>query len=413
MPPQRYGNPTCERLTNTSSVRRQSRSRSGASVDGPALASPVVDPSRRGEGEVAPQPARGAKHSINIALRRFIRVLYEKTDRFAKAGFLNRVPPGMRAQNSHEPTPPANCARPAGLLSASTKRRRRYRDNVFNSTPPDPVHTRQGLIQVLAGWHPSMKVLRSVVCALVMMAADSGVSADEVEIVVLKHRTLDQVLPMLKPLVDSGGAVSGMESQIIIRTNARNLIQLKKVLASVDVPQRRLTISVRQTRDFVAAREGLDVGVATGSAHARVYSSRSAADEVVTQQVQTIDGKSAFIAIGQSVPFQTQSVVPTPAGYGVAESTMIRTVSTGFSVMPRVLGDRVTLDIHPRRATLGGSTPASVESQHVASTVTGRLGEWMRLGGTATGADRGRVLSSASASRDEQRTVWVKVDEVP
>ncbi len=258
-----------------------------------------------------------------------------------------------------------------------------------------------------------MKVLRSVVCALVMMAADSGVSADEVEIVVLKHRTLDQVLPMLKPLVDSGGAVSGMESQIIIRTNARNLIQLKKVLASVDVPQRRLTISVRQTRDFVAAREGLDVGVATGSAHARVYSSRSAADEVVTQQVQTIDGKAAFIAIGQSVPFQTQSVVPTPAGYGVAESTMIRTVSTGFSVMPRVLGDRVTLDIHPRRATLGGSTPASVESQHVASTVTGRLGEWMRLGGTATGADRGRVLSSASASRDEQRTVWVKVDEVP
>ncbi|MFM9881654.1 MAG: secretin N-terminal domain-containing protein [Burkholderiales bacterium] len=249
-----------------------------------------------------------------------------------------------------------------------------------------------------------------------MMAAQSAVAADEVEIVVLKHRTLDQVLPMLKPLVDAGGAVSGMENQVIMRTNARNLNQLKKVLASIDVPQRRLTISVRQTRDAVVLSEGMDVGVATGSAQGRVYSSRSANDEVVTQQVQTVDGKAAFIAIGQSVPFQTQSVIPTPAGYGVVESTLIRNVSTGFSVMPRVLGDRVTLDIHPRRETLGGSTPASVESQSVGSTVTGRLGEWIRLGGATgatSGADRGRVLSSASASRDEHRTVWVKVDEVP
>ncbi|MFN0300642.1 MAG: secretin N-terminal domain-containing protein [Burkholderiales bacterium] len=261
-----------------------------------------------------------------------------------------------------------------------------------------------------------MKVLRTLVCALVMMAVQLPAAADDVAIVVLKHRTLDQVLPMLKPLVDPGGAVTGMENRVIIRTNARNLDQLKKVLASIDIPERRLTISVRQSRDAVAIRDGIDAGVAMESGQARVYSSRSATDEGVTQQVQTVDGKAAFIAMGQSVPFQTQSIVPTPAGYGVAESTMIRNVSTGFSVMPRVAGDRVTLDIHPRRETLGRSTPASVESQSVASTVTGRLGEWIRLGGASgatPGADRGRVLSSAAASRDEHRSIWVKVDEVP
>ncbi len=261
-----------------------------------------------------------------------------------------------------------------------------------------------------------MKVLRTVACAVLMMAAQFPAAADELAIFVLEHRTIDQVLPMLKPLVDSGGAVTGMENRVIIRTNARNLDQLKRVLASIDIPQRRLTISVRQSRDAVAIREGLDVGVAIESGQGRVYSSRSATDEVVTQQLQTVDGKAAFIAMRQSVPFQTQSIVLAPAGYGVTESTMIRNVSTGFSVMPRVSGDRVTLDIHPIRETLGGSTPASVESQSVASTITGRLGEWIRLGGAigaTTGADRGRVLSSAAALRDEHRSIWVKVDEVP
>ncbi|WP_374491627.1 secretin N-terminal domain-containing protein, partial [Zoogloea sp.] len=52
----------------------------------------------------------------------------------------------------------------------------------------------------------------------------------EVEIVPLKSRTVDQVLPVLQPLVEPGGAVSGMNNQLIIKGSRRNREQLKQVL---------------------------------------------------------------------------------------------------------------------------------------------------------------------------------------
>src|SRR5258706_7610217 len=66
------------------------------------------------------------------------------------------------------------------------------------------------------------------------------------EVIPLKYRTAEQVMPVLKPLLDKNGSMSGMQNQLIIRTTPANLSDLKQVLASIDTMPRRLVITVRQ-----------------------------------------------------------------------------------------------------------------------------------------------------------------------
>ncbi|MGH8603813.1 MAG: secretin N-terminal domain-containing protein, partial [Gammaproteobacteria bacterium] len=66
------------------------------------------------------------------------------------------------------------------------------------------------------------------------------------EVIPLEHRLSADVIPLLKPLVAPGGTVTGMSSQLIVRSTQRNLLEIKRVLAAIDRPLRRLKIIVRQ-----------------------------------------------------------------------------------------------------------------------------------------------------------------------
>ena len=112
------------------------------------------------------------------------------------------------------------------------------------------------------------------------------------------------------------------------------------------------------------------------------------------------------------MPVATRNVTRTPFGLATTDSIAYRDGTTGFSVVPRLSGERVTLEINPQRDTLGAG--GAVNVQRVTSTVSGRLGEWMELGGIGQdmNAQSSGILSSAQGSRQDNRRVWVKVDEL-
>ena len=267
---------------------------------------------------------------------------------------------------------------------------------------------------------------------LVGLALAGCAARAEVEIVPLRHRSADQVIPVLKPLVEQGGALSGMQNQLVIRASRKNIAELRKVLEAIDIAQRRLMIYVRQDSAGAAAERGAGVSATTtmgggrvvisnerGNAvaetgvRARVYDSRSAGEDRLVQQVQTLEGTSALILVGQSIPVTNRTMAGTPAGgVIVADNISYRDVTTGFEVIPRVSGDRVTLEISPRRDTTGAD--GSVGIQRIHSTAGGRLGEWFELGGTAQDESRqdAGLLAGTSALRQDNRRVWVKVEEI-
>jgi hypothetical protein len=147
-------------------------------------------------------------------------------------------------------------------------------------------------------------------------------------------------------------------------------------------------------------------------ATARVFSSRSASDDSLVQQIQAIEGSPAYIQMGQSMPIVDRSITSTPRGAVVSESLTYRDVTSGFEVLPRLAGERVMLDISPRRDTPG--LAGSVNVQRMVGSVSGTLGEWIELGGMVQNdsSQRSGLLAGSSNLRQDNRRVWIKVEEI-
>jgi len=262
------------------------------------------------------------------------------------------------------------------------------------------------------------------------------------EIIPLRHRMVEQVLPSLQPFVEPGGALSGMNNQLIVRASRNNIEQIKQALSAIDVPTRRLMIRVSQNRDAVSRQQGagLSGSVAVGEnvrivqpasgmqgntkievrsgdsrINAQVFDSRSTRDVQASQSVQVVDGGRAFIQIGQSLPLPLRQVVRGPNGLVAADTVVYRDIGQGFYAVPKLMGERVTLEISPQFDSPGNQGYGSVNTQRLSTTVSGRLGEWIELGGSgqqASGSDS-RNLGSGSSEMRDSRSVWLRIDELP
>lgn len=105
-----------------------------------------------------------------------------------------------------------------------------------------------------------------------------------------------------------------------------------------------------------------------------------------------------------------------PWGTRVIDSVQYQEIGSGFYVLPRVNGDRVTLEISTQNDALvpdGGDYPV-MRVQQASSTLSGRLGEWLEVGGLGQQKDNDNsTLSTRSTSQiREQRNVLIKVEEV-
>jgi hypothetical protein len=110
-----------------------------------------------------------------------------------------------------------------------------------------------------------------------------------------------------------------------------------------------------------------------------------------------------------------RQVVVGPGGAMVSESVVFRDIGQGFYAEPRLAGDRVTLEISQQADSPGRYGYGSADTQRLSTTVSGRLGEWIELGGggrRATTGERGGIsLSTQDVS--ESRSVWLLVEELP
>lgn len=255
--------------------------------------------------------------------------------------------------------------------------------------------------------------------ALVVLAASALAQAQgSLEIIPLRHRTVEQVLPVLRPLLEPGGVLSGQSSQLFVRTSASNLAEIRAALAAIDTPLRRLQVLVRFERDAESARQGVrgEAVLRPGgsSAEVRLEGARGSSNERVDQRVQVLEGGRAVIATGETRPLRQQNVVRTPGGVVITESAVVQDIASGIEVVPRLSGNTVVLEIAQQREVAGTVTHGSVQVQRATSTVSGPLGEWFELAGTGEARERDRrgILSAQSAASGETRRIWVKVEEL-
>lgn len=272
-----------------------------------------------------------------------------------------------------------------------------------------------------------------------LFATQARGDATTVEVITLKHRTVEEVIPVLRPFVGSDGAISGMNNQLIVRARPIRLERIKEILARIDTAPRQLLITVaqnvsrKQVEREMAVSGSVKIGDNTGvkinedgSGGTGAIEYRRGEDTVKgrgqsftaigqsgdTQKLRVLEGSQAFIRIGTLVPLPERTIVRNPNGVTVIGSSQYHDVTSGFYVLPRIAGDRVILEVSPQRATIGKQR--SIDYQTASTRVSGRLGEWIEIGGiehSKNGKDS-KIWAGRKSGGSENRGIFLKVEEV-
>jgi hypothetical protein len=234
----------------------------------------------------------------------------------------------------------------------------------------------------------------------VLLLAGLGTLAtaqNALEIIALRHRTAEQVLPALRPLMEPGATLTGQGTSLIVRTSPANLAELRRALAAIDRPLRRLTVLVRFDDALDAASRDASAGARVTNRGARVEvearAGESRALERVDQRIQVLEGGRAHIFSGHSTP--------------IFDGAAIQESASGFEVVPRIAGNHAIVELAQRRDTLD-------RSQGLSTTLSAPLGEWFEVGGALEQASRHErgIASQGTRQRAESRRVWLKVEEL-
>jgi hypothetical protein len=279
-------------------------------------------------------------------------------------------------------------------------------------------------------------IVTALLVALTTLLAFAGVSAEEARIIQLKHRPAGEIIPLIRPLLGPDDALSGMDYRLIVRTSDRNLKDIERLLAQLDVAPRQLRITVEQRvaddRDTTThSVEGeIQIGdeaqiklpekspdnrglvIQRDNLRLRTGQRTTVGRNETTQTVMALDGQRASIRIGQFVPHVKEILALGRRQVLIAQGIALQDVTTGFDVLPRVSGDRVRMEITPRLSTLRDPTTGLADFQELATTVEVRLGEWIDLGailGHRSEIDRA-ILESAATESGERRTIRLKIE---
>lgn len=275
-------------------------------------------------------------------------------------------------------------------------------------------------------------MIRPLIAALlfVMMQTLTAQSM-QIEVIPLNHSTTDQIIPVIRPLLTPGGTVSGMNDQLVVKTTPSNLAEIKQVLGSIDSPLRNLMITVQQGADVSRSVQGGGISGNIQTGNGRLSSGggsgmdgnvirfdfdnrEASSNSSNTYSVRTLEGEPAFIRTGVAVTVPNSNTVITRNGVVVQNSTDYHEAESGFYVLPRISGDRVTLMVAPRQSSVNPGVVPTFNVQNVRTTVSGRLGEWISIGGVDLSESRSGSTLSGGGRREvsDQRSVLIKVDEI-
>ena len=181
------------------------------------------------------------------------------------------------------------------------------------------------------------------------------------EVIPLHYRMAEEVIPIIQPMLAREGSVSGFQGQLIVRTTPANLAEIKRILANLDTAPRQLVITVRQETGVERSRSSAEVSGSVGGDHGRVtipgsggtrggnvvlrdgddplrvnvLEGTSSERDRSEQTVRVMEGREAFVRIGQSVPVRERQVQRTVVGGRVVEQVVegaqYRDVASGFT----------------------------------------------------------------------------------
>ena len=269
------------------------------------------------------------------------------------------------------------------------------------------------------------------------------------EVVPLGYRTVNEVIPVIRPLVSPPGSITGLQGQLVVTATPQAMQQVRKVLASLDKSPARLLISVRRGNSLTSKQDSASVqgrkgniainngGIIVGSPpggrnytntgkdslSVKAKSNRRAADMNITQQLQVLEGREAYISTGEEIPVRNRTSMVGPDGIYRYDSTEFYPAVTGFYTIPRLNGDEVFLEINTfsrkhNRIRAKGHYPRHSRQDttvsNIRTSITGALGEWIAIGNVdQTGVIKdGNIAAISRRQQASSSQIYLRVERI-
>lgn len=243
-----------------------------------------------------------------------------------------------------------------------------------------------------------MRVLKLAYCLFIFFQYPINVlAATEFKIIDLQHSFVEDVLPIIQPLVGNDGAATGMQNHLIIRASPEKMTEIEQIISTLDVARQNLKITFSHRNNQQTSDDSITVSgrkhIGNANIGTRKYS-RNTPDGVQldienkqsnilsngNQFINVMDGERAYIKVGQSVPYTKEWLTLTRHYRSVQKTTEFVDISTGFSVRPRTTGNQIELEITPRIAQLNQNN--YIDFEELSTIIRVNRGEWLDLART-------------------------------
>ncbi len=272
---------------------------------------------------------------------------------------------------------------------------------------------------------------------LVLLASQA--QAQSMTVIELENRPAAEVIPIVQPMLKPGDAISGEGFKIFLRASPDTRASVQRMVEFLDVALKTLEVSVFQgsARDLrrLAGSASVqidsdnvrvDVGdegdadaagrarysTAGGNAAVSGSTTQGSVRDVPVHRVRVTEGTEAYIETGEHIPYFLNSAVFGVQGF--AAGVEYRNAVTGFYVLPRVRGENVVLDVSPYKDSRVDSGRGDIAVQSASTTVTGRIGEWLMIGGVAEQITRTDRTTGSTVRTEGARDsgIWIRADLV-
>lgn len=219
------------------------------------------------------------------------------------------------------------------------------------------------------------------------------------------------LIPTIAPLYGNTAKITARNNTLIVKASTQILSEIEQLLNQIDKPLRNFLIEVasslddndRYQQDSIEGKIKIgDNGTIVSRApeqnnpnlstryekngsviktiHTRRNNSRSNPNNF---KVRAVEGNWSYIQVGQKVPYYT-SHYPAPYNrhYPLQNSVQLEDVTSGFDVYPTLNNDLVTLKVRPHNRSMDKEHPNRINTRSIDTVVTGKLGQWIYLGGT-------------------------------
>lgn len=285
------------------------------------------------------------------------------------------------------------------------------------------------------------KVYKLAMSIFLLSFSFNAMAADRIEIIQLKGRSANEMIPIIQPLLSPGAGLSGQGYKLIIRGSEQDIAQVREIIRQLDSPPKRLTISLRRGTGSTFRQNGISASATLTSgdtrvsvpdngstlnqngtrilvsgndsdfATVRIHETRGSINDNSIRRINVVEGRQAFIQTGQLVPVGERRVDQ----FGRQTNTVrYKNISSGFYVVPRLSGEFVNLELFQNHASIDRHGRQTFNIQSTGTTVRGRLGEWISIGGVSqqsTQSSSGTLYSTNRSSHTDLQ-LYIKVDVI-